>query len=227
MQQYRCYGDDRNKGFCVHCGGPDETIDHVPSKVLLDEPYPENLMAAPSCRKCNTSFSLDEEYLACFLECIVAGIADPEKTHRSKIATILRGNARLLARLQNARSEVNGTPIWSPEFERIQRVILKLARCHAAFELNEPMLEEPAHLAIKPLSLMTAEELSSFEDHRVPVIWPEVGSRAMQRVLVSGMDLGVWGAMEPKTNVSPTNAFRCLLPRRPSRQNSCACRPPG
>jgi hypothetical protein len=39
--------------------------------------------------------------------------------------------------------------------------------------------------------------------------------------------LGVWGAMEPKTNVSPTNAFRCLLPRRPSRQNSCACRPPG
>ncbi|MGS1401272.1 helix-turn-helix domain-containing protein (plasmid) [Pseudomonas aeruginosa] len=40
-------------------------------------------------------------------------------------------------------------------------------------------------------------------------------------------ELGVWGAMEPKTNVSPTNAFRCLLPRRPSRQNSCACRPPG
>ncbi|WP_205684879.1 hypothetical protein, partial [Citrobacter portucalensis] len=28
-------------------------------------------------------------------------------------------------------------------------------------------------------------------------------------------DVGVWGAMEPKTNVSPTNAFRCLLPRRP------------
>jgi len=50
MQQFRCDGDDRNKGFCVHCGGPSETIDHVPSKVLLDEPYPENLMAAPACR---------------------------------------------------------------------------------------------------------------------------------------------------------------------------------
>ncbi|MEN9493073.1 MAG: hypothetical protein RJA63_3522, partial [Pseudomonadota bacterium] len=36
MQQFRCYGDDRNKGFCVHCGGPGETVDHVPSKVLLD-----------------------------------------------------------------------------------------------------------------------------------------------------------------------------------------------
>ena len=50
MQQLRCYGDDRNKGFCVHCGGPSETVDHVPSKVLLDEPYPENLMAASACR---------------------------------------------------------------------------------------------------------------------------------------------------------------------------------
>ena len=200
MQQYRCYGDDRNKGFCVHCGGPDETIDHVPSKVFLDEPYPENLMAAPSCRKCNTSFSLDEEYLACFLECVLAGVADHEKTHRSKIARILRGNASLQARLQNARSEVDGTPIWNPEFERIQRVILKLARCHAAFELNEPMLEAPAHLAIKPLSLMTADQLSSFEDHGSPVIWPEVGSRAMQRVLVSGMDLHAEGWLVVQEN---------------------------
>ena len=68
MQQLRCYGDDRNKGFCVHCGGPSETVDHVPSKVLLDEPYPENLMAASACRKCNNDFSIDEEYLACLLE---------------------------------------------------------------------------------------------------------------------------------------------------------------
>jgi len=43
MKQLQCYGDSRNKGFCVHCGGPDETRDHVPAKVLLDEPYPENL----------------------------------------------------------------------------------------------------------------------------------------------------------------------------------------
>jgi hypothetical protein len=57
MQQLRCYGDDRNKGFCVHCGGPNETVDHVPSKVLLDEPYPANLMAASVCRQCNNDFS--------------------------------------------------------------------------------------------------------------------------------------------------------------------------
>ena len=24
MEQLRCFGDDRNKGYCIHCGGPDE-----------------------------------------------------------------------------------------------------------------------------------------------------------------------------------------------------------
>lgn len=30
-------------------------------------------------------------------------------------------------------------------------------------------------------------------------------------------EYGVWGAMEPKTNVSPTTCARCLLPRHPPR----------
>jgi hypothetical protein len=90
MQQLRCYGDDKNKGFCVHCGGPNETVDHVPSKVLLDELYPANLMAASACRQCNNDFSIDAEYLACLLECVIAGSTTPEQLHRHKIARILR-----------------------------------------------------------------------------------------------------------------------------------------
>jgi hypothetical protein len=67
MEQLRCSGDDRNKGRCIHCGGPDETRDHSPSKVFLDEPYPENLPVCPSCLQFNNTLSIDEEYLACFL----------------------------------------------------------------------------------------------------------------------------------------------------------------
>lgn len=155
MQQLRCYGDDRNNGFCVHCGGPSETIDHVPSKVLLDEPYPENLMAAPACRECNNGLSLDEEYLACLLECVIAGDIAPEKLHRAKIGRILRANSSLLTRLQRARTDGAEGPVWAAENDRVSRVILKLARCHAAFELNEPQLHEPSRLGFKPLSLMT------------------------------------------------------------------------
>lgn len=194
MQQLRCYGDDRNKGFCVHCGGPSETVDHVPSKVLLDEPYPENLMAASACRKCNNDFSIDEEYLACLLECVIAGSAVPENLHRIKIARILRGNSSLLARLQRARTDGTEGPVWAAETNRVNRVVLKLARCHAAFELNEPQLHEPSHLGFRPLPLMTEDERESFErDDDAFGIWPEVGSRAMQRVLVAGTDAFVKG----------------------------------
>jgi hypothetical protein len=189
MQQLRCYGDDRNKGFCVHCGGPSETVDHVPSKVLLDEPYPENLMTASACRQCNNDFSLDEEYLACLLECVIAGDSLPEKLHRAKIARILQKNSSLSVRLQRARTDGSEGPIWTAESDRVSRVVLKLARCHAAFELNEPQLNEPSHLGIKPLPLMTEDEREAFEqDDNALGIWPEVGSRALQRMIVAETD---------------------------------------
>ena len=189
MQQLRCYGDDRNKGFCVHCGEPSETVDHVPSRVLLDEPYPENLMAAPACRKCNNVFSIDEEYLACLLECVIAGDTATDKLRRAKIARILQRNSSLLARLQQARTDSMQGTVWTVECERVNRIVLKLARCHAAFELNEPQLHEPSHLGAKPLPLMTGEERKAFErDDDTFDIFPEVGSRAMQRVLITGSD---------------------------------------
>lgn len=189
MQQLRCYGDERNKRFCVHCGVPSETVDHVPSKVLLDEPYPENLMAASACHQCNNGLSLDEEYLACLLECIVAGDTAPENLHRAKIARILQENSSLSVRLQRARTDGVEGPVWVAENDRVSRVVLKLARCHAAFELNEPQLEEPSHLGIKPLPLMTEHEREAFErDNDQFDIWPEIGSRALQRVLVAGTD---------------------------------------
>ncbi|HDR8993307.1 MULTISPECIES: hypothetical protein [Burkholderia cepacia complex] len=194
MQQLRCYGDDRNKGFCVHCGGPSETVDHVPSKVLLDEPYPENLMAASACRKCNNSFSLDEEYLAGLLECVIAGDTAPEKLHRAKIGRVLHENPSLLTRLQRARTDGAEGPVWAAENDRVRRVVLKLARCHASFELNEPQLNEPTRLGIVPLPLMTDDERAAFErDDNEFDVWPEVGSRAMQRVLVAGSDAFVEG----------------------------------
>jgi hypothetical protein len=78
--------------------------------------------------------------------------------------------------------------------DRVNRVVLKLARCHAAFELNEPQLHDPSHLGIKPLSLMTEDEREAFErDDDALDVWPEVGSRAMQRVLVAGTDAFVEG----------------------------------
>jgi hypothetical protein len=163
MQQLKCYADDRNKGICVHCGGPDETDDHVPSKVLLDEPYPENLIVCSSCLSCNNALSIDEEYFACLLECAIAGEADPQKVRRPKIAKVMTRNTSLLERLRRARSESDSGPVWAVENDRVKAVVLKLARGHAAYEYNEPKPGEPDFISYRPLVTMRDVERETFE----------------------------------------------------------------
>lgn len=191
MQNLRCYGDSRNKNFCIHCGGPYETDDHIPSKVLLDEPYPENLMVCPSCDRCNNRLSLDEEYFACLLECVIAGEAEPAKLQRPKIAKILERNESLLQRLRRAKSENDGIGLWTVERERVKAVLLKLARGHASYEYNLPQLGEPDLFQFGPLVSLNAAERNRFEEfddeaEEMFAGWPEVGSRALQRLLVVG-----------------------------------------
>ena len=68
-------------------------------------------------------------------------------------------------------------------------MVQKLARCHAAFELNEPRTEEPDTLWFAPLSLLDDTALQDFEDDGSNIdIWPEVGSRAMMRMLAVGSE---------------------------------------
>jgi hypothetical protein len=191
LQNLRCYGDSRSKGFCIHCGGPDETDDHVPSKVFLDDPYPENLMVCSSCLRCNNMFSTDETYVACLLECVLAGEADPSKLLRRKIANVLVRTPSLLERLKKARSDVAAVPVWSVENDRVKTVVMKLARGHAAYEYNEPRLGEPDYINFTPMVAMNASQREALEDFNEVILagWPEVGSRAMQRLLVVGSDV--------------------------------------
>lgn len=95
MNQLRDFADSRLIDGCIYCGGAVETRDHVPSRVLLDRPLPENLPVLPSCRKCNNGFSKDEEYLACLLEAVVSGSIDPDQVSRKVVADILKRSPRL------------------------------------------------------------------------------------------------------------------------------------
>src|SRR5262245_62097325 len=85
VEQLRTFGDERQMAWCVYCGRDTETRDHVPSRIFLDEPYPENLPVVPACRRCNESFSLGEEYLACLVDCVMSGVADPDLVRRAKV----------------------------------------------------------------------------------------------------------------------------------------------
>lgn len=182
MDQITNYGDDQQTAFCAYCAGATETRDHVASQVLLDKPYPENLPVVFACEECNRSFSLDEEYVACLIDCIIAGSAAPDAPRRSKVRRILAEKPALAARFENSRLGTGAATRFEVEFERVRNVVMKLARGHALYELNSPEHGTPCSVLIVPLQDMDGEARERFEKPPALSLWPEAGSRSMQRL---------------------------------------------
>lgn len=185
----KLFVDDRLTGVCVYCGTRPDTRDHCPSKVLLDEPYPDNLPVVEACLACNQSFSLDEQYVACFLECVMCGSTDPTALRRKNVQRVLAKTPSLAAEIQSTMAiDEKGGKIWRPDMERVRNVVLKLARGHLHFELSVQERDDPDVLEIVPLSLMTAERREFFESPEPGpmAVWPELGSRAFLRAWPSG-----------------------------------------
>lgn len=201
MDQIPEFVDERQKTWCIHCGSPIGSVetnrDHVPSKSMLLTPYPDNLPVVEICRSCNQGFSHDEEYLATFLSCVLAGSSDPGQQQNPQAKRTLEYQSRLRERIERSKTEYRTADgetrtVWKPESERINRVIVKNARGHAFYEFGEPMLAEPTHVWSSPLENMAEQQCSEFETMDSGGVWPEVGSRMMTRVL-TGQDLdGDW-----------------------------------
>lgn len=190
--------------MCVYCGAQPDTSDHVPSKVLLDEPFPLQLPVVGACASCNAGFSLDEQYLSCFLECVICGTVESSGLQRPKVKRILSENPALQRRIEaSQRKDETGNLLWQPEPERIRKIVAKLARGHAAYELY-PKLEEPDEVAFAPLSVVSDQERTAFEDVTAGNLitgWPELGSRAFLRASGKKPDqfeqMGDWIVVQP------------------------------
>ena len=199
MQQLPCYGDERVAAYCAFCGGATGTRDHCPSRILLDDPLPENLPVVPACAACNSSFSSHEEYFACLVSCALAGSTEPENMHRAKTKRILKEKPLLRAKIENSRSVSQSGVLFVPEQERVLAVVTKLAQGHALHELHVSCARKPDEVRCIPLSLLTQAQRESFEQPEFANGWPEVGSRAMQRMLIVGNDVtpGEWITVQP------------------------------
>ena len=189
MDPRKLFVDERLTGQCVFCGAAPESSDHCPSRVFLEPPFPDNLPTVDACKSCNESFSKDEQYLACLLECVICGSTDPNIIHRLKIKRIISENPKLAAQLQASRHEDDaGNIIWQPDVKRVENVLLKLARGHIAYELSLPHIEKPEQIIFVPLIRMSEEQRLAFEN---PInggfnLWPEIGSRSFMRAIVGG-----------------------------------------
>lgn len=184
MDQLKNLADSRLLVGCIYCGGPEETREHVPPRIFLDSPFPENLPIVSACRSCNNSFSLDEEYVACLIECVLAGSTDPAKIRRDTIARALRRNPSLRSRIESSKLIENGQLVWTPEAPRVENVLRKIAVGHAAFELSIPLRNPCTSLRWLPLHLMTADQRDAFDSAHVADILGEIGSRGSQRTYI-------------------------------------------
>lgn len=184
MDPKQLFIDQRFEGVCSYCGAWANSRDHVPSKILLDEPYPINLPVAESCNICNQGFSVSEEYVACMIECVKHGTTEPNNNFRPKIAATLRARPVIAQKIEAARfiSE-SGMIVWQPEIHRVREVVMKLARGHVAYELGLQRIDSPLVLEIIPIPTMSQDQLQSFFELRSSHIYPEIGSRSFINIL--------------------------------------------
>jgi len=196
MDQLKDLADVRLINGCVFCdsGLAELTRDHAPSRVLLDAPYPTNLPVVGACLDCNNSLSLDEEYVACFIECATFGSTNPDEVSRDIVRRILNHKPALRARIEQTKRTEDGVTYFFPEKARIDNVIAKLARAHAAYELSTPLREQPTSLRWWVLPMMSSEQQEDFNAAHVHHLLGEVGSRATQRIMVVQVQL-----MSPET----------------------------
>ncbi|WP_417417636.1 hypothetical protein [Hoeflea sp.] len=191
------FADERHKGACIHCGAVlanvESNLDHVPSKSILDRPFPDNLPTIRICRSCNTSFSKDEEYFLAFLGSVLSGTTDPEQQVVERVEHTLSRNHRLQNEIEAQLQVVKGANgkdqvAFVPDISRIQNVVIKNARGHVLFEHGQPVTAEPRRVGIEPIPSLPTATLEAFEHIDYGAGWPEVGSRLMQR-LITGEDL--------------------------------------
>lgn len=201
MDQLQNLADDRLINGCVYCGGLADTRDHVPSRILLDNPYPENLPVVGACKICNQGFSKDEQYLVCLLESVLAGTTDPEKIGRDSVARAMKRAPALRARIDTARENINGRIVFMPEEDRVKNVILKLARGHSAFELSQPCTQEPDHYWCGALESLSEDQQDAFNAVHIQQLFGEIGSRNMQRMFAAEVMLKSESGAQEKLQV--------------------------
>ncbi len=205
------YGEGHPERFCCYCGEWADTVDHVPSKVLLDEPYPENLPVVTCCRKCNERFSLDEEYVAVLLECVRWQTFDVGQVKRYKVKKIVEHTPAILKSVRESVIPLlDGHFTIDPEDARLNRVLTKLIAGHLRFEgLDQLYLYKGFKILLYQDVHTNREFYHRFHSPIMSSLLPEVGSRALIALFEQGSVGSPWFPVQPNMYeycVAPDNS---------------------
>jgi hypothetical protein len=118
-----------------------------------------------------------------------SGIDRPRAHEARSRGGILRRSPALQAHIAASKGEAEGRIQFAVDGARVARVVLKLTRGHAFFELSQPCRDDPTKLMWSPIAALTPDEREEFEAPHIPQVYGEVGSRGMQRLIVTQFTL--------------------------------------
>ena len=179
---------------CIYCGEKADSREHVPSKVFIRKPYPENLSIVPSCSKCNSGYSLDEIFVYLCIEklkkCYYQDYEFCNETisRIKKYQNIAAEVDSLIKNLQNQRLSVN--PYALTDY-RISNVLEKLALGHAVYELSIGYKSYSWSGKCNPifykfLPNLCADEIEEIDScfNLNDELLPEIGSRIYDKIYI-------------------------------------------
>ena len=176
----------RHKSFCIYCGAVADTREHVPSKVFLDDPLPNDVYAiAPACVKCNTGYSLDELYVASLVNMVFCAL-NTGAPIREKIKSSFEHDRKFETTMYDSVSQTNGNICIEYSPERMERILTKLALGHFASKLDVVYDRNKHDLVcqFRFKSELTFDEMNAFEELPVVNKVSEVGADYIQDILV-------------------------------------------
>lgn len=171
---------------CIYCGNFADSREHLPSKVFLDEPYPLNLTILPSCVRCNTAYSLDEEFVACFIEVMRSEILGIP-IQRGKILKIFEHTPALYNHIKDivfSDGEIRKN-LGEEYISRFTKVVSKLVCGHLMYEMSE-FVNDMKEVKFKWINQLSSQQLNGFFSPVPCDKSPEIGSRGFENIFISG-----------------------------------------
>lgn len=125
---------EKNKRFnstCIYCRtNVANSREHLPSRIFLDTPYPEEYSIVPACEKCNGSFSSDEVYVSSFIDKLRSALSNNAFPLREKTISAINHDKELAKILNEQIRTENGKILVNYVTESFLKILIKLAKGH-------------------------------------------------------------------------------------------------
>jgi hypothetical protein len=163
---------------CIYCGNFANTREHIPSKILLNEPLPNNLMLVPACESCNKGFSSDEIYFAYIVEYLAS------KYYGYKISGKIQQCFESNLNLQNRILFRDKSNLIIDDLT-VKKILRKYALGHISYIFDTYAYRNDYTVIFKFITELSEEQKREFNTLESMEVMPELGCRGCQELLVS------------------------------------------